>query len=127
MSGGLHVCARAQIGEFTILIKGDSLTFGYVPETGNFVGLISFLEKQLRLLARHFAANEWLVFLDHLGHFLLDFFEVFRCEPRLNVEIVIKPVGGGRADVEKRLREKSQHRRRHHMGARVANFFQRGH
>jgi hypothetical protein len=119
-----HVRPAAQIREIARVVQADRFAFGNVRQPFQLVRLAPPLHQLPHLFARLFLAHERQVFGHNLGHFRLDRRKVFFRQPMLQVEIIVKPVLGVRADIKQGVRPQPLNRRCHHMRRAVAHRLQ---
>jgi hypothetical protein len=65
------------------------------------------------------STDESLSGADDAGHLLVEHLEIFGCERLGDVEVVVEPVGHGRADAELRVGVDLLHRLGEHVSGRV--------
>ena len=122
------VGAGTQVHELAVLVERDLFALGNVVEAAEFVGFLAtgFDDFDGLLAGDLFAAKGLVLFDDH-SHLGFDLFEIFGREFVVEIEIVIEAGVGGRTDIEFSLREEAENGGGQHVGARVANFFERSH
>ena len=120
--------AGAEVHELPVLVERDLLALRNVGEAPELVAFLAAGTDDLhRLLAGNLLAQEWLVFIGDLAHLRLKADEVLRGEAVVQVDVVVEPGVGRRADVELGLGEEAEHGGRQHVRARVADLFERCH
>src|SRR6266436_4725648 len=121
--GARHVRPAAQVHERTVGVDRDHLVRPEVFDALELERVI--LEAPLRFRAIHLLAHERVIGLHDLPHLLFDRCEILRPEGPLHREVVVEPVLDRGTESDLRLGEQLPHRRRQHVGRRVAQHLQR--
>ena len=120
--------ARAQVDELAVLVERDLLALGDVGEPAELVALLAAGPDDLGgLLAGDLPADERLVLVGDLLHLGLDPREVLGRQLVVEVDVVVEPGVGRRADVELGIGKDAEERGRQDVGRRVAEFFEGSH
>ncbi len=120
IAGGRQVGAGAEVDKIALAVGTDRHPRRQVVDEFELVGFIQLLEKLQGLGTADLPPLQGQVGLDDPLHLRLDGRQVIRGKFMLAVEVVIKPVGDGRADAQFGLREEVLDGLGHDVGRCVA-------
>ena len=125
IAGAAHMRATAEVDPVALAVEGDGFAGRQVADQFGFVGFALVLEEGDGVFARQHAAFKGGVAGDDLAHFGFDGGEIVGGERHFGGEVVIEAVFDRRADGDLGAGEQRLHRFGQHMGAIVADHFQR--
>jgi len=109
LGGVAHVGAGAEVHELAVLVEGDFFALGNVGEAAQLVALLAaLLDDGDGLFAGDFLADKGLVLVGDLLHLGLDLQQVVGGEFVVEVDVIVEPGVGRRADVELRLGKEAE-------------------